>query len=182
MGINKIHPHRYSLHEPYRAYKKLADIAIKLELEHGLQKTNHIAKKVISENRAEDMEHHSGIESLLGWIKRECMEHLKTAQSWHEFHKILNNHGLELREQGNGFVIMDGSGIRVKASSVAREFSKTKLEQRYGIFKNTVTSRQPQNIPVSTKPPIGAIGKKPPRRSQNYLYQIAMLEHLSLGY
>lgn len=56
MGINKIHPHRYSLHEPYRAYKKLSDIAIKLELEHGLQKTNHIARKVVSENRAEDME------------------------------------------------------------------------------------------------------------------------------
>lgn len=43
-------------------------------------------------------------------------------------------------EQGNGFVIMDGSGIRVKASSVAREFSKPKLEQKYEPLKNPITN------------------------------------------
>lgn len=135
VGINKIHPTRHTLHEPYLAYKKLGDIATLLEVEHGLQRINHIPNKVGSENRADDMEHHSGIGSLLNWIKSECMEQLKAANSWSQFHEVLATHGLTLRERGNGFVLVDGLGFAVKASSVARELSKAKLEQSLGLFK-----------------------------------------------
>ncbi|MGK3611202.1 hypothetical protein ACSLN1_25945, partial [Escherichia coli] len=40
------------------------------------------ASKTRSENNAADMERHSGRESLLGWIKRECADQLKSAANW----------------------------------------------------------------------------------------------------
>ena len=136
VGINKIHHTRYTLHEPYLAYKKLGEIATQLEIEHGLQQVNHIPFKIGSENRADDMEHHAGVESLLNWIKRKCMEQIQGASSWIELHQIMHEHGLILREQGRGLVIIDGSGYGVKASSVSREFSKHKLEKRLGVFES----------------------------------------------
>src|ERR1700674_3977621 len=35
VAINKIHPDRLTLHEPYRDYKTLAEISAKLEIGHG---------------------------------------------------------------------------------------------------------------------------------------------------
>jgi hypothetical protein len=40
--------------------------------------------KVGAENRATDMEHHTGIESLLGWVQRECKAQMQQAQSWEQ--------------------------------------------------------------------------------------------------
>ncbi len=79
------------------------------------------------------MEHHAGVESLLGWIKRECLEQLQAASSWADLHRVLQDHGLELKERGNGLVIANQDGLMVKASSVARELSKGKLVDRFGV-------------------------------------------------
>lgn len=140
IAINKIHPISFTLHEPFRAYKTLGDIAVKLEKEHGLQQTNHYPKKVGSENRADDMEHHSGIQSLLNWIKKECGTQLINAKSWPDFHAILNENGLRANLRGNGLVIQNKEGITVKASSVQRSLSKQRLEQRLGSFLSNKTS------------------------------------------
>jgi hypothetical protein len=106
-----------------------------LELQYGLEQDNHQAVRIGSENRALDMEHHAGVESLLGWIKRECLEQLQAACSWADLYRVLQEHGLELKERGNGLVISDQHGLMVKASSVARELSKAKLVNRFGEFK-----------------------------------------------
>jgi hypothetical protein len=45
-----------------------------LENELGLQKDNHTPRQVGA--------HHAGIESLLGWIKRECKAQMLATQSW----------------------------------------------------------------------------------------------------
>ncbi|MBA2709018.1 MAG: relaxase/mobilization nuclease domain-containing protein [Tatlockia sp.] len=177
VGINKIHPTRFTMHEPYLAYKKLGEIATALEIKHGLQQVNHIPFKIGSENRADDMEHHSGIGSLLNWIKSECLESLNRANNWNSFQAILTQHGLELRERGNGLVIVDGSGIGVKASSVSREFSKSKLEKQFGTFR--IKANQPLKPPsLQEKPKIPRIGHKPPPRSQYRLYSMNQLQSL----
>lgn len=124
IAINKIHPTRYTIHEPFNAYHVLGQLCDKLEVEYGLQKVNHQANKNGSENRASDMERHSDVESLLGWIKRECQEQIRGAQSWSSLHEVMRDHGLEIREHANGLVISAENGISVKASSVHREFSK----------------------------------------------------------
>jgi hypothetical protein len=69
IAINKIHPTRYTIHDPYRDHKTLGELCEKLESEYGLQRDNHQAEKRGAENRADDMERHAGIESLLGWIR-----------------------------------------------------------------------------------------------------------------
>lgn len=102
-----------------------------------------------------DMERHAGIESLIGWIKRECLDEIKGAQTWQALHQVMHDNGLELRERANGLVIEAGDGTMVKASTLARELSKPKLEARLGSFeasperqKRTKAKRQYQKNPV----------------------------------
>ncbi|HCM7206558.1 TPA: relaxase/mobilization nuclease domain-containing protein [Salmonella enterica subsp. enterica serovar Typhimurium str. D23580] len=169
VAINKIHPTRHTIHTPYNDYKTLGEICEKLEREYGLEADNHTARKTAGENRAGDMERHAGVESLLGWIKRECADQIKSAQSWAELHAVMQRNGLELRERGNGLVITDGAGQGVKASSIARELSKTKLEARFGAFESPIT-RAPSAASVQARrtqaPPVEKVGRRPPPRSK----------------
>jgi hypothetical protein len=135
IAINKIHPTRYSIHTPYNDHKILGELCERLELDYGLERDNHQAQKRGAENRAADMERHAGVESLLGWIQRGCLKEIQAAQSWVDLHAVMRDNGLELRARGNGLIIADQSGTVVKASSVARELSKGKLEARLGAFE-----------------------------------------------
>ncbi|WP_019234649.1 TraI/MobA(P) family conjugative relaxase [Legionella anisa] len=134
VAINKIHPQTFNMIEPYRAYKTFAQAASKLEIALGLQITNHQTCKNRSENLACDMEHHSGIESLINWMKRYCKEKIEAASSWKEIHSILAEHGLIIRIKANGFVFCNIQGLTVKASSISRTFSKKNLESKLGSF------------------------------------------------
>jgi hypothetical protein len=183
VAINKIHPTRHTIHEPYRDYRILGEMAAKLEIEHDLQRVNHTPRKVGSENRAADMEYHAGVESLLGWIKRECSDQIKAAQSWAELHIVMQRNGLELRERGNGLVIVDGSGVGVKASSVARELSKTKLESRFGAFEPPVV-REPSSATIEARraqaPRVEKVGQRPPPRSRGRTPSLPAVGSLAL--
>ena len=148
IAINKIHPQDFTIHTPYYDHKTLGQLCEKLEEEYGLEKVNHQSKKRGSENRADDMERHSGIESLLSWIKRECLEDIKLAESWNDMHKVLKDNDLEIKLRGNGLIIESSDGIIVKASTVARELSKPKLEERLGSF---VSSPDHQDQPKKAK-------------------------------
>lgn len=134
IAINKIHRTRFTIHTPYRDYHTLAKVCEQLEVDYQLQKDNHVARKCGAENRAADMEAHSGVESLLGWIRRECGDQIGAAKSWDDLNEVLSDHGLELRKRANGFVFVDGSGVIVKASAVDRGFSQPKMEARLGQF------------------------------------------------
>jgi hypothetical protein len=135
VAINKIHPQRYTIHEPFNAYHALGKICAKLEKEFGLQEVSHTAKKARGENSADDMERHADVESQLGWIKRECCGSMQKAQNWPAMHAVMRSHGLTIHERANGLVISSNAGISVKASSVAREFSKASLEKKLGVFQ-----------------------------------------------
>lgn len=135
LAINKIHPQKLTMHEPYYDKKKLAKLCKNLEQEYGLQIDNHEAKKTVSQANAQNMERAGGMESLIGWTQRECGEALKKASSWEEFHQVLSEHGLALQERGRGFVITDGK-TTIKSSSVARELSRGGLEGRLGEYQS----------------------------------------------
>jgi ribosomal protein S30 len=155
IAINKIHPTRYTIHNPYNDHKTLGHLCEKLEQQYGLEVDNHQAQKQASENRADDMERHSGVESLLSWIKRECAEQMQAAQTWSDLHEVMQTHGLELRTQGNGLVISDPSGITVKASSIERSLSKSKLETKLGEFQAQtpkIDQKTSQNANPKTNP------------------------------
>jgi hypothetical protein len=162
IAINKIHPTRYTIHDPYRDHKTLGELCEKLESEYGLQRDNHQAEKRGAENRADDMERHAGIESLLGWIRRECLEQIQGAQSWAELHQALCDNGLEIRERGNGLVIADAAGTMVKASSIARELSRAQLEARLGGFEPA-----PERLAKQADPPTRQYQPRPVRTRAN---------------
>jgi hypothetical protein len=135
IAINKIHPTQNTMHEPFQSYRTLAEICTKLEIEYGLQRVNHEPRRSQSEGRATDMERHTGIESLVSWIRRECLDEIRSAQSWAELHQTMHANGLELRERANGLVIEASDGTMVKASTVARDLSRPKLEALLGLFE-----------------------------------------------
>jgi hypothetical protein len=135
IAINKIHPTRHTMHEPYYPHRALAELCTALERDYGLERDNHEPRKRGAEGRAADMERHAGVESLVGWIKRECLDEIKGAQSWQELHQVMRDNGLELRVRANGLVFEAGDGTMVKASTVARDLSKPSLEARLGPFE-----------------------------------------------
>jgi len=135
IAVNKIHPTRLTMHEPYYSHRALAELCTALERDYGLEPDNHEARRRGAESRAADMERHAGVESLVGWIKRECLGEIKGAQSWQELHQVMHENGLELRVRANGLVFEAGDGTMVKASTVARDLSKPSLEARLGPFE-----------------------------------------------
>lgn len=135
LAINKIHPTRYTLHEPYKAYRAFGELCDSLEEVFHLEQDNHQVRKTGGENRASDMERHAGTESLIGWMQRDCLEDLRAAQTWVELHQVLHRHGLAIQPRGQGLVVTDGQGTFVRASSVARDLSKLSLERRLGRFE-----------------------------------------------
>jgi hypothetical protein len=137
VAINKIHPKTLAIHNPYCDYKALGAVCERLEHVHGLIHTNHQTIAPGARNRALDVEYLAGVESLLGWIRRECLEDLRQTQSWAELHQRLSRNGLVLQERGNGLVVRDEEGRMVKASSIARDFSRPQLEKRFGPFAAT---------------------------------------------
>lgn len=142
MAINKIHPEKFTIHEPYYDQIALGKLCEKLEQEYHLQEDNHIPSNSKSQNAAARMEHAGGMESLLGWIQRNCGEELKEAKSWESLHNILNKHGLEIIEKGRGLIITNGTHA-VKASSIDRNLSKYRLTEKLGKFKEHLDIKKP---------------------------------------
>ena len=79
-------------------------------------------------------------------MQQECLAQIQAATSWTELHQVLKDHGLELRERGNGFVFVSSNGIGVKASSIDRALSKANLVKRLGDYvgfdDDTTTKKQ----------------------------------------
>lgn len=147
VAINKIHPKKNTIHEPYKAYKKLGKLCANLEKEYGLEQVNHEKRLNQSENRANDLENHAGIESLVSWIRQNCLADLKVANSWMGMHQICSDHGLVLKKRGAGIIFLHDD-IFVKASTVDRSLSKAALEKRLGEFE--VSEDQSNKKPKKT--------------------------------
>ncbi|CAD7741659.1 hypothetical protein LMG31886_45180 (plasmid) [Xanthomonas hydrangeae] len=152
IAINKIHPTRNTIHEPYRAYRSLADLCATMERDYGLERDNHETRKHVSENRANDMERHAGVESLVGWVKRECLTEIQAAQSWADLHRVLGENGLQIRERANGFVLEADDGTQAKASTVSRALSKPSLEARLGTFQQAEGGVRPRRRAYKPNP------------------------------
>ncbi|HRB29844.1 MAG TPA: relaxase/mobilization nuclease domain-containing protein [Nitrosomonas sp.] len=143
IAINKIHPRTLTIHNPYYDFIKVAKLCEQIEQEYGLTKVNHETVSDKASRVAQEIETRTGVESLLGWIKRECLDELKQTDNWQDLHQILKRHGLAIKERGNGFVLVANNGVAVKASSVDRSLSKGNLTQRLGAFIPDEHSDQP---------------------------------------
>ena len=102
--------------------------------------------KALRENeRAKKFEAHSGLKSFYTYAterKEKLQEALEASASWQDLHKLMAEHGLELRLRGNGCIVsaleakMKGNH-NITASSLGREFSKWSLEKKFGEFEKS---------------------------------------------
>jgi len=94
-----------------------------------------------SNQKIKDIEIHSGMDSLLTWIKKEVLQDIKDTMSdpkstIEDLHKVLAANNLEIKLRGNGVVIGDKTrNLYVKASDVHRSLSKGNLTKKFGSFK-----------------------------------------------
>lgn len=153
IAINKIHPKKLTIHNPYYDYKIVAKVCEQIEQAYELTQVNHETRLDPADSAIQDIECKTGIESLSGWIRRECLEDIKCADSWQTLHQVLSEHGLTIKERGNGLVFVSDNGMTVKASSVDRSLSKSKLVKRLGDFEaNTQTSNVSSSKSKQYKP------------------------------
>ncbi|SFK88877.1 Relaxase/Mobilisation nuclease domain-containing protein [Nitrosomonas aestuarii] len=155
IAINKIHPRKLTIHNPYYDYKKVATLCEQIEQEYGLTQVNHETQLDKSSRIIRDIEAKAGIESLLGWIRRECLDDIKRADTWQVLHQLLQNNGLAIKERGNGLVFVSSHGVAVKASYVDRSLSKPNLVKRLGAFEaatHTVQTMSAQSKQYQPKP------------------------------
>lgn len=160
IAINKIHPRKLTIHNPYYDYKKVATLCEQIEQEYGLTQVNHETQLDKSSRIIRDIEAKAGIESLLGWIRRECLDDIKRADTWQGLHQLLQNHGLAIKERGNGLVFVSSHGVAVKASYVDRSLSKPNLVKRLGTFEaatHTVQTKSAQSKQYQPRPLQNAI-------------------------
>jgi len=132
VAINKIHPRTHTLHEPYYDHRTRAKVCAELEVEFGLQRDPHTAQQSTAAALARDLTAHTGVQSLLAWIKTYCQAELEQAPSWAAFQTVLQANDLSFRLRGNGAVFVAGDGTQCKASSVSRALSLPALEARLG--------------------------------------------------
>ncbi|SDZ10909.1 TraI/MobA(P) family conjugative relaxase [Nitrosomonas sp. Nm58] len=147
IAINKIHPKTLTIHNPYYDYIKVAKLCEQIEQEYGLTTVNHETLNDKASRVAQEIEARTGVESLVGWIKREALTEIKRSDRWQDLHQVLARHGLAIKERGNGFILIASNNVAVKASSVDRSLSKGNLTQRLGAFVPSEHSAQslPQN-------------------------------------
>jgi hypothetical protein len=88
--------------------------------------------------QAADYEAQQGVESFARWAGKTLAPALLATElrSWDDVHRTCGRFGVVLRAHGNGLVFEDAErGVRVKASSIGRDFSKPRLSTRFGDFQ-----------------------------------------------
>lgn len=141
IAINKIDPKTFKSKNPYGDYRILKKKRRELEKKFGF-KTNvkdlqQELDKELNNNttntKAADFEAQTGLESFNTYMKKLSPE-LINCNSWKEFNDVLAKNGVEIKVRGNGFIFTSNDN-HVKASSVDRNFSKKKLEDKFGNFE-----------------------------------------------
>lgn len=155
VAINKVHPKGFQNIEPFYDKLKLMEACDRLELEYGLQRTNHglTGEKTKKEKLAERQataEAHTGIETLTGYVTREVATAMHKAESWQELHDVLSGHGLQIKKRGAGLVIGNGE-LWVRASQCDRSFSLKSLTDRLGEFEQGVRPASKAYAPRPTQ-------------------------------
>ena len=110
--------------------------------------------------RQVDMEHRTGEKSALRIAIEAGAPILRRAQSWEQLHRELAEAGLRYEKTGSGATVFVGD-IGVKASSVDRQASLSKLQARLGAY-------EPPAQPVPIRPRKPEPIKSMPREWEKY--------------
>ena len=149
IALNKINPKKHTIKDPDKLWPKMRKIAQEMEVKYDISLLNAEKQKTVAENRIQDAEAMSGQETLCSYIRK--IETLKSANNWQEFQEILKQNNIKIQVRANGFIFTDGT-YQVKASTVHRDFSKSKLEKKYGPYSaaQTAETEQENNTTANT--------------------------------
>ena len=139
VAINKIHPETFRIHSPAWDHQKLFKAGRALEAELGLRPLRaRTRERDELPQPAADYEAQQGVESFARWARKTLAPALRAVEigTWDDVHNVCGRLGVVLRLHGNGLVLEDAErGVRVKASSLGREFSKPRLCKQLGDFR-----------------------------------------------
>lgn len=168
--VNRTHPYTQKVIQPHRgfdidaAHKIIAEIehkqgwAPQLNARYLVNEQGYMVKnlrhrtQVKPKPKAEDFENATGEKSAQRIAQERGHAVIQSATCWEELHAGLDAVGLRFVRKGSGSIIFVGD-TAVKASSVDRNFSLSKLCKRLGEFKpgyySERTFKKPAPEPVS---------------------------------
>ena len=168
--VNRTHPYTQKVIQPHRgfdineAHKIVAEIehrqgwAPQINARYRVNEQGYVVKnlrhrtQVKPKLKAEDFENATGEKSAMRIVQERGHAVIQNASCWDELHARLDAVGLRFVRKGSGAVIFVGD-TAVKASSVDRNFSMSRLSKRLGEFKaayySTRTFHKPDPEPVS---------------------------------
>lgn len=143
MAINRIDPDNQKMINPYNYHLNIMKAAAELEIKHGLQITERQPRSL----ETLTMDYHSGQQSLLSWcnenIKEKLNDVLNEPNSWDDIHSVFDSVGLELKKSGRGLVVYNqDNNTAVKASTVSRDLSITKLQKKSVYLNNQIILKE----------------------------------------
>ena len=97
--------------------------------------------------KARDFENATGAKSTEHIAMEEVPKLLQTARSWSDVHSCLASRGFRYEQRGSGALVWVGD-TAVKASAIGREFSRKRMEKRFGPFE---TARGKAAAPLSAQ-------------------------------
>lgn len=170
IAVNRTHPYTQKVIQPHRgfdineAHKIVAEIehrqgwASQMNARYRVNEQGHVVKNLQRREqmkpkpKAEDFENATGEKSAMRIVQERAHAVIQNATCWEELHAGLDMVGLRFVRKGSGAVIFVGD-TAVKASSVDRNFSLSKLSKRLGEFKpgyySERTFSKPAPEPVS---------------------------------
>ena len=170
IAVNRTHPYTEKVIQPHRGFDIEAAHKIVAEIEHKqgwapqenaryrVNEQGYVVKnlqrreKVKPKPKAEDFESATGEKSAQRIAQERGHAVIQNASCWEELHAGLDAVGLRFSRKGSGAVIFVGD-TAVKASSVDRNFSMSRLCKRLGEFKlgyySQRTFKKPAPEPVS---------------------------------
>jgi len=170
IAVNRTHPYTQKVIQPHRgfdineAHKIIAEIehrqgwASQMNARYRVNEQGHVVKNLQRREqmkpkpKAEDFENATGEKSAQRIVQERGHAVIQNASCWEELHAGLDMVGLRFVRKGSGAVIFAGD-TAVKASSVDRNFSLSRLSKRLGEFKpgyySERTFHKPAPEPVS---------------------------------
>ena len=170
IAVNRTHPYTQKVIQPHRgfdieaAHKIIAEIehrqgwASQMNARYRVNEQGRVVKniqrreQVKPKPKAEDFESATGEKSAQRIVQERGHAVIQNASCWEELHVGLDAVGLRFSRKGSGAVIFVGD-TAVKAPSVDRNFSMSRLCKRLGEFKpgyySERTFKKPVPEPVS---------------------------------
>ena len=125
--------------------------------ERGEAVRKPITSDVKIPQKISDLENLTGEQSVIRKAQEALREKIKDLSSWEDFHNLLSLNGMRYEKKGSGAVIVVGD-VAVKASSVSKNLTLSKLEKQLGRFKEihylakSIYDDKSKSVNINSKP------------------------------